>query len=70
MTKPMLQGGGLFTVVSRDKEWQTQPYLRDGVEAAQDSDIAKGSLEVGSLLSLEGQWQKEEKIRLPMGAET
>jgi hypothetical protein len=33
-------------------------------------DIATGHFEIGALLALEGKWQKLEKIRILMGAET
>ena len=62
VSEPKPQGGGLLTVDNRDKEWRIQPYLRDGVDPARNTDIATGSPEVGSLLLLDGQWQKVEKM--------
>jgi len=44
-------------------------YLREWSEMASSIDIATGYLEIGSLLDLDGHWQKFEKIRILMGDE-
>ena len=44
-------------------------YLQDWTEIASAFDIATGYFEIGSLLALDGQWQKLDKIRILMGNE-
>ena len=62
-------GGDLFIVDNSDKDWKVRRYLRDWTEIAQSFDIATGYFEIGSLLGLDGQWQKLEKVRILMGDE-
>ena len=65
MSEPKQQGGDLFIVDNSDKEWKVQRYLRDWADIAHTFDIATGYFEIGSLLALDGQWQKLDKIRIP-----
>ena len=63
------RGGDLFIVDNSDSEWKVQRYLHDWADLSSALDIATGYFEIGSLLALEGQWQKLEKIRILMGDE-
>ena len=69
MSEPKQQGGDLFIVDNSDKEWKVQRYLRDWADIAHTFDIATGYFEIGSLLALDGQWQKLDKIRILLGDE-
>lgn len=66
-TKP--QGSDLFIVDNSDRDWKVKNYLHDWTEIAHQFDIATGFFEIGSLLALDGQWQKLNKIRILMGDE-
>src|SRR5438132_167040 len=63
-------GGELFIVDNSDTEWKGLRYLQEWTEIASSFDIATGYLEIGSLLALDGKWQKLERIRILMGDET
>ena len=63
------KGGDVFIVDNSDKDWKVLRYLKDWTEIARAFDIATGYFEIGSLLRLDGQWQKLEKIRILMGDE-
>ncbi len=60
-------GSELFIVDNSAEDWKVVRYLRDWCELSKRIDIAAGFFEVGSLLSLDGEWQKLEKIRILMG---
>lgn len=62
-------GGELFIVDNSDEHWKGIQYLSDWTEIASAFDIATGFFEIGSLLALDGKWQKLEKIRILMGDE-
>ena len=62
-------GGDLFIVDNSDKDWKVCQYLREWAEIARSFDIATGYFEIGSLLALDGQWQKLDHIRILMGDE-
>lgn len=62
-------GGELFIVDNSDDDWKVLRYLRDWCDLSKAIDIATGYFEIGSLLALDGQWQKLDKIRLLMGDE-
>lgn len=62
-------GGDLFIVDNSDEGWKGIRYLREWTELATRFDIATGYFEIGSLLDLDGDWQKLEKIRILMGDE-
>src|SRR5262245_31583889 len=64
------QGGDVFIVDNSDSDWKVRRYLSDWAEISTSFDVATGSFEIGSLLSLDGQWQKLERIRLLIGSET
>ena len=62
-------GSELFIVDNRDDEWKVVRYLHDWCQLAKGVDIASGFFEIGSLLALDGEWQKVDKIRILMGDE-
>jgi superfamily II DNA or RNA helicase len=62
-------GGDLFIVDNSDREWKAQKYLSEWADVAHSLDIATGFFEIGALLSIDGQWQKLDKIRILMGDE-
>src|SRR5690349_15858572 len=59
----------LFIVDNSDSEWKVLSYLREWADLARAVDIATGYFEIGSLLALDGQWQKLEQVRVLMGDE-
>ena len=64
------RGRDLFIVDNSVSGWTGLRYLEEWTEIAKGFDIATGHFEIGALLALEGKWQKLEKIRILMGAET
>lgn len=62
-------GAELFIVDNADDRWKVHRYLHEWCEIARSFDIATGCFEIGSLLSLDGQWQKLDGIRILMGDE-
>ena len=67
MTALMKSGGELFIVDNSETEWKGLRYLQDWTEIASAFDIATGFFEIGSLLALDGKWQKLDNIRILMG---
>jgi len=63
------QGGELFIIDNSISGWTGLKYLQEWTEIAKSFDIATGFFEIGSLLSLDGHWQKLDKIRILMGDE-
>ena len=63
------QGGELFIVDNSDKTWKVQRYLHDWCQLSERMDIATGYFEIGSLLALDGEWEKVDGIRILMGDE-
>jgi len=63
------RGGDLFIVDNSDSQWKVREYLREWSDISNKFDIATGSLEIGALLALDGNWQKLDKIRVLMGNE-
>lgn len=64
-----ISGGDLFIVDNSDADWKVRQYLHDWCNLSKAMDIATGFFEIGSLLALDGEWQKVDKIRLLMGDE-
>jgi hypothetical protein len=62
-------GGELFIVDNSDDDWKVVRYLHDWCDLSKAIDIATGYFEIGSLLALDGQWQKVDKIRILIGDE-
>jgi len=65
--KKEARGADLFIVDNSDKHWKTLQYLHDWADLAHTFDIATGYFDIGSLLALDGEWQKLDKIRVLMG---
>jgi superfamily II DNA or RNA helicase/HKD family nuclease len=61
--------GPLFIVDNGASGRNGVDYLREWSELASSIDIATGFFEIGSLLDLDGHWQKFDKIRILMGDE-
>lgn len=64
-----LTGSELFIVDNSDQDWKVLRYLHDWCQISKQIDIATGYFEIGSLLSLNSEWQKVDKIRILMGDE-
>ena len=62
-------GGEVFIVDNSDDRWKVQHYLHDWCDISHAFDIATAYFEIGSLLALDGQWQKLDQIRILMGDE-
>lgn len=60
----------LFIVDNSVSGWTGLRYLEEWSGIAKSFDIATGYFEIGALLALDGSWQKLDKIRILMGAET
>lgn len=67
MTKK--SGSELFIVDNSDDDWKVLNYLSEWTEISSRFDIATGYFEIGSLLALDGKWQKLDQIRILMGDE-
>ena len=65
--KSVVSGSELFIVDNSDDDWKVQRYLHDWCQLSKQFDIATGYFEIGSLLGLDGEWQKVDKIRVLMG---
>ena len=65
----IVSGGELFIVDNSDENWKGLRYLEEWTDVAKQFDIATGFFEIGSLLALDGRWQKLDKIRILMGSE-
>ena len=68
-SKPTKSGSELFIIDNSDEDWKVRQYLHDWCQLSKAIDIATGYFEIGSLLALDGEWQKVERIRLLMGDE-
>ena len=64
------KGRELFIVDNSVSGWTGLRYLEEWSGIASAFDIATGYFEISALLSLDGKWQKLDKIRILMGAET
>ena len=67
--KSRSSGSELFIVDNSDEQWKVRDYLHDWCQLAGALDIATGYFEIGSLLALDGEWQKVDNIRILMGDE-
>ena len=63
------RGGDLFIVDNSDAQWKVRRYLHEWCQIAGSMDVASAYFEIGSLLSLDGEWQKLDSIRILMGDE-
>jgi superfamily II DNA/RNA helicase len=64
------KGRDLFIVDNSVSGWTGLRYLEEWSGIARAFDIATGYFEIGALLALDGKWQRLDKIRILMGAET
>ena len=62
--KPTSIASELVIVDNSDEDWKVKQYLHDWCQLSQGIDIATGYFEIGSLLALDGEWQKVDKIRI------
>lgn len=62
-------GSELFIVDNSADDWKALRYIKDWCGISKQIDIAAGFFEVGSLLALDGEWQKVAKIRILLGDE-
>ena len=62
-------GSELFIVDNSAVDWKVLRYLHDWCALSKTIDIATGYFEIGSLLALDGEWQKTDKLRILMGDE-
>lgn len=62
-------GSDLFIVDNADSEWNVLRYLTGWCRLSSGLDVASAYFEIGSLLSLDGEWQKVDTIRILMGDE-
>ncbi len=62
-------GSELFIVDNSHDEWKCLRYLSEWCQFSSSLDIASAYFEIGSLLALNGEWQKVDKIRILMGDE-
>ncbi len=67
--KTSKSGSELFIVDNSDEDWKAVRYLHDWCQLSKTVDIATGYFEIGSLLALDGEWQKLDAIRILMGDE-
>ena len=63
------RGGDVFIVDNSDADWKVLQYLREWTEIAESFDIATGYFDIGSLVALDGHWQKLDGIRILLGDE-
>lgn len=59
----------LYIVDNATENQSVKHYLSEWCSVSKQMDIATGYLEIGGLLSLDGEWQKLEKIRIILGNE-
>jgi superfamily II DNA or RNA helicase len=62
-------GSELFIVDNSDTDWKVRRYLHDWCDYSKSLDVATAYFEIGSLLALDGEWQKVDDIRILMGDE-
>src|SRR5438128_425905 len=62
-------GSELFIVDNSETDWKVLRYLRDWCGISKGIDLATAYFEIGSLLALDGEWQKVDAIRILMGDE-
>lgn len=62
-------GSELFIVDNSDEDWKVKRYLHEWCSLSKSIDVASGYFEIGSLLALDGEWQKVDSIRILMGDE-
>ncbi|MEO8218890.1 MAG: helicase-related protein, partial [Acidobacteriota bacterium] len=68
-TRTSPTGSELFIVDNSDELWKVRQYLHEWCQISKGIDIATAYFEIGSLLALDGEWQKVDQIRILMGDE-
>ena len=63
-------GSELFIVDNSAEDWRALRYLHDWCQLSKQIDIAAGYFEIGSILALDREWQKVDKIRILFGDES
>lgn len=63
------RGGDFLIVDNSDEHWKVSNYLDEWSDISSAFDIATGFFEIGALLTLDGSWQKIDRIRILMGYE-
>lgn len=63
-------GRSLFIVDNSVSGWTGLRYLKEWAGISRAFDVATGYFEIGALLALDDEWQRLDRIRLLMGAET
>ena len=64
-----MQYNNLYIVDNSDTDAAVKKYLTEWCAVSKQMDIATGYLEIGGLLTLDGEWQKLDKIRIILGNE-
>ncbi len=59
----------LYIVDNSTEDQSVKKYLSEWCSVSRQMDVATGYLEIGGLLSLDGDWQKLDKIRIILGNE-
>ena len=62
-------GSELFIVDNSEDDWKAVRYLHDWCGLSGAIDVSTAFFEIGSLLGLDGEWQKVDAIRVLMGDE-
>ncbi len=68
-TRTSVTGSELFIVDNSDDDWKALRYLHDWCQISEQIDVATAYFEIGSLLGLDGEWQKTDRLRILMGDE-
>ena len=63
-------GRTLFIVDNSVSGWTGLRYLEEWAGISRAFDVATGFFEIGALLALDGKWQRLDRLRVLMGAET
>lgn len=64
-----MQYNNLYIVDNSSTDASVKKYLTEWCAVSKQMDIATGYLEIGGLLTLDGEWQKLDKIRIILGNE-
>jgi len=62
-----MEHSNLYIVDNANEEQSVKKYLKEWCPISKQMDIATGYLEIGGLLTLDGEWQKLDKIRIILG---
>lgn len=62
-----MEHSNLYIVDNANEEQSVKKYLKEWCPISKQMDIATGYLEIGGLLTLDGEWQNLDKIRIILG---